>query len=296
MDEQTPKHRFLEPEEDGLALRDSGLWVREKLDYLERYLNVFITSMRNKPWRGIHYVDLFAGPGKCRLEDGQICLGSPLIALAARYPFTRYFFVDLNEHNIAALRRRCSASPYRDRVFCFVGDSNILVKKIVEDISVIDREYLPGQWSSLNLAFLDPEGLDLHWSTVEVLARLNRMDLIIHYPQMGLTRYMPHAIEEPGDTKVDLFFGGREWRAIYKARHGRRGLHSQLLNHYKERLQQLGYKEVLRDDETGYIPLIRNAKRRVPLYRLLFASKHPLGHEFWRKVTQRDVYGQARLL
>jgi hypothetical protein len=28
---------------------------------------------------------------------------------------------------------------------------------------------------------------------------------------------------------------------------------------------------------------------------LLFASKHPLGHDFWQKVIHRDVYGQTRL-
>ena len=53
--------------------------------------------------------------------------------------------------------------------------------------------------------------------------------------------------------------------------------------------------EVFRDDEIGDEPLIRNAKRNAPLYRLLFASKHSLGHDFWRKVTRRNAYGQKRL-
>jgi hypothetical protein len=48
------------------------------------------------------------------------------------------------------------------------------------------------------------------------------------------------------------------------------------MDHYKANLQKLGYEEVLRDDEVGDEPLIRNAKKNAPLYRLLFASKHPL--------------------
>ncbi len=42
-------------------------------------------------------------------------------------------------------------------------------------------------------------------------------------------------------------------------------------------------------------PLIRNIVRQAPLYRLLFASKHPLGQEFWENIVQRNVYGQRRL-
>jgi len=53
--------------------------------------------------------------------------------------------------------------------------------------------------------------------------------------------------------------------------------------------------KVRRDDEVGDEPLMRNAKKNAPLYRLLFASKHPLGSEFWHNVTRRDIHGQRRL-
>lgn len=290
-------HNYLEPEDDGLPMLPFGPWAQAKLDYLRRYIDTFVISMHSKPWRGMHYIDLFAGPGKCYAPgSGEVYLGSPLIALQAAYPFTGYFFIDLQPKNIAALQERCSASPIAQRVQCWPGDSNVLVQEVVRRILTVDRQFISGQWPSLNLAFLDPAGLDLHWSTVASLAQLNRMDLIIHYPQMGLKRYMPHAFKADDQTKVDLFFGGTDWRKIYEKWQGKGGLHSRLINHYKEKLQQLGYREVLRGDETGYDPLVRSAKRRAPLYRLLFASKHPLGHEFWAKITSRDVYGQSRLL
>lgn len=47
--------------------------------------------------------------------------------------------------------------------------------------------------------------------------------------------------------------------------------------------------------EVGDEPLMRNAQRNAPLYRLIFASKNPLGNEFWHKVTRRNVYGQRSL-
>jgi three-Cys-motif partner protein len=287
--------KYLEAEDDGLLMRPSGSWALKKLDYLRRYIGAFVTSMRDKPWRAMHYIDLFAGPGKCRVrESNEIHLGSSLVALKAPYPFTHYYFADLEPNNISALRRRCSASPHADRVLYFVGDSNQVVYEVVEHISAIDQEFIRGQWPSLNLTFLDPAGIDLYWETVEALAQINRMDLVIHYPQMGLTRSMPLFLDSSKESKVDLFFGGREWREVYRKWQGRIGLHRKLIDHYKEKLRDLGYAEVLRGDEPE--PLMRSEKRRAPLYRLIFASKHPLGHDFWRAVTNRDVYGQQRLL
>jgi three-Cys-motif partner protein len=295
-------HSYMQPQEDGLPMRSSGPWVAEKLDYLERYINIFETSMRDKPWRRRHYIDLFAGPGKCLVSETRtIYLGSPILALTTLYPFTDYFFVDKDADNITALKQRCSVAAVHDHIRYMVGDSNQIVQEIVEHILAIDRERMPGSWSSLNLAFLDPDGLDLYWDTVAALARPYTMDLVIHYPQGGLNRYMGQAFESTRQTAVDLFFGGTEWRKIYQKwqnKSTRFGIHRLLMDHYKEKLQSFGYKETFRDDEVvdEDEPLIRNAKRKAPLYRLLFASKHPLGRAFWHKVTRRDVHGQMRLL
>ena len=124
------------------------------------------------------------------------------------------------------------------------------------------------------------------------------MDLIIHYSQNGLTRNLKNCYDFQEETVIDRFFGDRKWRKIYQQwryKDSLFGMHRELIDYYKANLQALGYVEVLRDDETGAEPLIRNSKRKAPLYRLLFASKHPLGHNFWQAVTRKDVYGQKRL-
>ena len=269
-------------------MRESGRWVAEKLDYLRRYIDVFETSMRTK-WATRHYIDLFAGPGKCVCRNtGNVYLGSSLLALTTRYPFTDYVFVDSDSQNIAALRKRCRASSSYPRIRFIEGDANLAAPKIAQSLARIP---------SLNLAFLDPDGLELQWTTVATLAAVDRLDLIVHYPQMGLSRVMPNVFQSQKRTDVDLFFGDREWRVIY-GRHQRKEesfLHRHLMDHYKEKLRLLGYNEALRDDEVGAEPLMRNEKG-APLYRLLFASKHALGLEFWQKVTGRNVYGQRRLL
>jgi len=39
---------YLEPQDDGLLMRETGAWAAEKLDYLARYIDVFETAMRRK--------------------------------------------------------------------------------------------------------------------------------------------------------------------------------------------------------------------------------------------------------
>ncbi len=284
---------FLESEEDGLLMRDTGAWAAEKLDYLCRYLNLFTNSMYMKLWRGLHYIDLFSGPGKCQIRNSnQVLLGSPLLALTLPHPFSRYYFVDAEHSAINALKTRCDSFIHSTNISYQIGDSNQVVTDVVNQIEEIDRQYIRGKWPSLNLAFLDPEGFELDWRTVALLGKIQRMDLIIYYPQMGLTREIKKDFQNPAHTKIDAFFGGTEWRDIYqKYQMGKiHSIHRSLMDLYEGKLKSLGYEEI-RENE----PLMRNTGRNAPLYRLIFASKHPLGNRFWEKVTNRDVYGQAKL-
>lgn len=82
---------------DGLVVKDSGVWAKEKLYYLERYLDIVSVGMKKK-WAGkLYYVDLFAGPGKCLIRgtNNEEVDGSPLIAL--KFNFAKYFFVESDE-------------------------------------------------------------------------------------------------------------------------------------------------------------------------------------------------------
>ena len=283
-------YSYLQSREDGLPTRLSGPWALTKLDYLKRYIEVFETSMRRR-WPNRNYVDILAGPGKIQVRDaGTIYLGSPLLALTTEYPFTGYFLVDADQRNTSALQSRCNTSNLADRVHIYTGDCNVVVDEIVAILKQKEGE-------SLNLAFLDPEGLELEWQTVAKLASIRKMDLVINYPEGGLNRMMSRAINSPDETLVDRYFGTWAWRDIYKEWqiHRERSVHGRLIDLYREQLHQLGYIEVRRDDEVGDEPLMRNAQRRAPLYRLLFASKHPLGDKFWHAITRRDVWGQGRL-
>jgi len=129
---------YLLPVNDGLPVRVFGTWTTEKLDYLKRYIYMFETSMRGKPWRQRNYIDLFVGKGKfCGEEQGDTCLGSPLIALTTEHPFTHYYFVDQDPENIATLRRRCQFAP--QAIQYYVGDANQKVKRLLMTFSKLTK-------------------------------------------------------------------------------------------------------------------------------------------------------------
>jgi three-Cys-motif partner protein len=215
--------KYLNAEDDGLLMRPAGAWAAIKLDYLVRYIDVFETAMRQK-WHFRNFIDLMAGPGKnCVRKTDTILIGSPLLALNTKYPFTGYHFVDNDARNIQALSQRCSASLNCGKVNILQGDCNVVVDSIVTNLKKSESQ-------SLNLAFLDPEGLELKWQTVAKIASIRKMDLIINYPQGGLNRRMNLEVNAKPLTPIDNFFGGVEWRNIYKQWQNKKGLHRRLLD------------------------------------------------------------------
>lgn len=276
--------KFLSPEDDDLPMNNWGQWTEIKLFYLERYINIFETSMKDK-WSTRNYIDLLAGSGKNTINNSKVILGSPLIALTTPYPFTHYYFVDIDKKNINSLITRCNHSQYNINLNIYWEDCNIIVDQIINSIK-------SSNVNSLNLAFLDPRGLELQWNTIKKLASTPKMDLIIYYPQMGLTRYIKTAYQSDAPTSVDNFFGTDEWRNIYQQCQNRSILNAELINLYRKQLQNIGYKYIFQGNEDlQSSPLITNTKRN-PLYRLIFASKHTLGHDFWKKAILKDPYGQ----
>jgi three-Cys-motif partner protein len=225
--------KYLLPEDDGLPARTFGKWTTVKLDYLQRYIDLFETSMCSKPWCARCYIDLFSGTGKFQVENQSgYHLGSALLALTTKHPFTHYFFVDQSPENIDIFSKRCEKTTNFKKRF-YVGDANKRINEVVEEeIKAIDQNRSKNQWTSLNLAFLDPDGLELEWETVKTLASVRKMDLIIFYSQSGLTRNFDNCLNLDSDTVIDKFFGDREWRKIYKSskRGETLGVHRKLID------------------------------------------------------------------
>ncbi len=275
--------KYLRNEDDGLMMRESQDYAKDKLTILQRSISMFTTSMRNKGWAAINYLDLLAGPGKNRLsESGEIMLGSPLLALETRFPFDNYFFVEKNEQNFESLDKRIRTSPLYNCIRMYNEDCNDAIKKIITELDRIDKNSTRGR-KSLNLAFIDPTGLEVHWKTIEILGEQTRSDLIINFSTSGIIRNI-RLFESANETAIDHFFGTREWRQRYENLPSREStmVRRNLLDFYAERLNNLSYLSTPKSGEH----IILNSKNR-QLYSLIFASKHELGIQFWNEAIRK---------
>ena len=277
---------YLEVKDDGLETRPSGDWAKEKLSILQRFISMFTTSMRSKKWSALNYIDLEAGPGKNRVRDtDDVFLGSPLIALTTRYPFDNYFFVEENQENFESLERRVRASPLHDRVELYNDDCNVVIGKIVGKIKEIESRSSQDRWQCLNLVFIDPQGLEIHWDTIKALATETRSDVVMNFSTSTITRTIRNLSNSLKETAIDEFFGTREWREVYELMNNQRegaAVRRSLLDFYCERLSGLSYTTT---GPTGE-HIILNSKNR-QLYTLICASRNPLGVEFFEKAAAK---------
>src|SRR5258706_1695949 len=158
--------------DDGLPVRKVGRWTEDKLWFWNSYLSITTAAMVGHPkWSaGLAYVDLFAGPGVCVVEEsGKRIPGSVLMAANAAKPFTMILASELQQTSADALRARLNRTPAAETSHVFAGDCNSVVHKIANMIPP----------RALTLAFIDPEGLHARFDTIKALAARGRVDLLI---------------------------------------------------------------------------------------------------------------------
>ena len=280
------RENFLLPKDDCLPTRPSREHTRLKLEALRRYIYMFTTSMKDR-WESRTYTDLLAGPGKVSFQQmgdsqpSEFQLGSPLIALTTDFPFTHYWFVEKDEKYYEALKHRVLMSHIDSNVEVFQGDCNDIVDEIVSEIALLK--------GSLNMAFLDPEGLELPWVTIEKLAKIKRMDLIILFSTNGFLRNVENSFENENFTTLDKLFGGPGWRDEYSRGRGQFDKR-RMIEYYKGLFTPYGYR-------FKELP-VKNSKN-AELYRLIGGGKHQLAADLWEKAikgAQKEIYGPQTML
>jgi three-Cys-motif partner protein len=263
---------------DGLPGRLTGPWVFEKKHYFERYLDIFTRGMQQK-WSGrLSYVDMFSGPGRSIVRSsGEDVDGSPLLSL--KYQFGSFVFVDKPEV-LSLLEKRISSHPKRSQITLIEGDCNVVLSRILKALPT----------SHLTLAFIDPTGLQIKFSTIERLVHNRRVDLLMTIQfGMGIRMNLPLYIRTHGSA-LTSFVGNKDWRQDAKAGGSISSFARRVLDRYLERLRRLGY-ETIRDREIE----VRSSESNLLLYFMVLASRHPRGAEFWRKATQIGPSGQRLL-
>ncbi|MBC8289798.1 MAG: three-Cys-motif partner protein TcmP [Planctomycetes bacterium] len=270
--------------DDGLYARESGFWAEEKLFFWNRYIEITTTAMVGHPaWpNGLAYVDLFAGPGVCFDRESKFRFpGSPLIAANAPKCFSKILLCDKDPRACDTCDARMKNSP---SVGCYEihrGDCNQEIDVIVEKIPD----------GALTLAFLDPTGLHLHFTTVRKLSNHGPVDLLILFPDaVDILRNADHLYFDQPDSNLDLVLGQTsDWRNRKQALGSSDGakLRQLFADIYRDQLQaNAGYNFFAEEVISG---------RTGPLYRLVYATKHERGLDFWEKSVKKELSGQKRL-
>jgi three-Cys-motif partner protein len=252
---------------DGLPIRTSGSWIDTKHQLLAYYAKMFASGMKGK-FENRFYLELFSGPGRCLIRTtGKEELGSPLVVIG--HEFTRFIFTEISVPAAQALATRLDSHPNAHLAEIWCGDCADVVQQLV----------IPS--NALTFAFIDPTGIGhVPFSLIEALHhRAPRCDLLINIQhgmgiKMNIHQYTPDADEQSALTK---FLGNDSWKSL--PRHDPPTFFRGVLDIYKTQLDRLGFSFV------GNEVLVRNDKN-LPLYLLLYASKHPRGRQFWQKALK----------
>lgn len=274
-----------------------GPWAKQKLDALESYLIAYMNVMKNQPFELV-FVDAFAGSGiaKIRKPDSkepateaflereeaeaadEFIKGSPLRALGLDRPFDHYFFIDRDPSRIDLLNALKEEHPERD-IRAKAGDANAEVQAIAKGLK---------KWNLRGVAFLDPYGAHLHWSTLVALASTTKFDVIINFPlEMAINRLLKRDTNIPAGWRdqLNLCFGCEDWyEAAFERTGGLFGEHLSKRVNAKERLLSL-YTNRLKD-LFGHVAgpsEVLNTKG-APLYHLIWASSNPRGQKIAKHI------------
>lgn len=258
---------------DNLPVRLSGTWIKRKHHFLQEYAKILTVGMRYK-WQGrLTFLDLFAGPGSCMIEKtNEELAGSPLLAL--QHEFGCYIFVEETPALINALKIRCKNFPKFPSIKFMQADSNQCIDQIIKQMPK----------DHLNLAFIDPTDIDIHYETIKALSELpTGVDLLMNIQYgMDLKRNYGNYMKQGTDSKLARFLGKNFDRSRLKEA-------KDVIEIYKSRLEELGYGTVKFREIA-----VANSKN-AQMYFLLFASKHPRGLDYWKKISKKDEQGQEEL-
>jgi len=265
---------------DGLRARPGRIWTVEKLSYLEKYANAFTTAMREK-WERLVYIDLLAGPGRdIDLETKKEFDGSPLIALNTKPQFDHCFFGDKDRRNVDTLKKRIADSD-RMRASVEVGDCNVLVDKVVQQLSR----------KTLGLAFVDPEGFEVDFRTLRVLAK-RRIDVLYWFPSGIAIRRNLKNFMTVKDSPMERFWG-RDWRQLPIAKWAAgdvvpdEKIEKSIVAEFLEDVAKAGFE--FRDELAPPFANTRNAQ----MYHLLFFSHDQLALKSGRASRKSRLVGNA---
>jgi three-Cys-motif partner protein len=269
-----------------------GPWAAQKLDALKNYLEFYTTALKNAGYWEKVYIDAFAGSGVSRIrtegqsnfelatlfdldevdiaEAEQYIKGSPAIALELNTPFDKYYFVERDESRAVELRGK-----YGQRT-----DIEIRSQDASEALLDISTNTIKKRCHRA-VAFVDPYGLNISWSSINALGKTGATEVIINFAwAMAINRLMVKEGKIPDRWRamLDNFFGDSDWYdLVYSVEPDLFGGSTSKADDAEKKILNY-YVAKLKGAFGNVAPpmLVRNTKGN-PLYYLIWAGPHKLG-------------------
>jgi len=261
--------------DDGLFTPEIARHSTEKIRLHNSYVSLFTTAMKDR-WPQRAYLGLYSGSGRARLRDsGQIVETTAMGALRARFPFTKYIFVDNDSRCIEALSVWIDALDWSPDVSLIHGD---VVDELPAIRSAMPR-FGPGN-GLLSFCFVDPFSAELDFQVFRELGARYRMDfLVLLMLGVDVRQNFRRYLDDSTDARIGSLIDDLNWRDEWQLKNlGRKDVVRFILRKFDEAMTQIGYSAA-RPDEAHPIRVIG---KRVFLYSLVLYSKNPLGRKFWK--------------
>jgi len=266
-------------------MREWGPHSFEKISILADYLGRFAVAAQGAPNRV--YIDAFAGDtiNLLRGTDRQFP-GSAELALGVSPPFSHVRLFERRAARAATLRTLLR--PPGTDLEVIEGDCNLQIAGVLAGLPV----------QAPTFAFLDPDGMELHWTTIRRIAdhkrsyagqhNRSKVEMWVLFSSAGMVRMLggnrEFAEAQGFLQKVARLYGAwGPWQRVWEARLDGRispgDAKRAYLYLYMDRLAELGYRHML-------VRPIENSRNE--LYAMVFATDHPAGAQIMRWAQERD--------
>lgn len=181
-----------------------GPWTEIKLAVLQAYLLAYTTALKKQSFQ-LLYIDAFAGTGSVITNEGLLLNGSAKIAMET-HGFDSYLFIEQDEKRCRELNHVCD--EYRKHGMSIDvkrGDANEVLVSWLNAQSFVNVR---------GVAFLDPFGMNLEWTTLQTIVDTHVMDVWYLFSLSGLYRQAtrdPRQIDHGKATAITRVLGTDQW-------------------------------------------------------------------------------------
>ena len=256
--------------DEGKNKEGVGQWVaQEKHMYLSTYIDAARAAAKSKYFSEWVFIDPFCGPGRMRQRKETFTRpGGSVVAWrqsqASETPFGKVFVGDIDPIKSKACEARLKAlgAPVRR----FDGSAE---KTVLEMVKAVPQ-------GALCLVYLDPYNLALlSYSMIKTLARLPKVDFVVHFSTMDLKRNVAAELD-PDRARFDEVSPG--WRQRL-SRVANQSLAVAFFEDWHQKVKALNF------EVSKTMPLVTNDDQR-EIYRLVFFARKKLPMDLWADIAR----------